>query len=71
MKPIVFALSILLAGSAFAAAQAESPRKACAADAQKLCASAIPNQQKVLACLEANKPQLSQACQTALQQAGK
>lgn len=71
MKPFAFALSILLAGAAFASAQAESPRKACRADAQKLCASAIPNQEKVLACLEANKPQLSQACQTALEEAGK
>lgn len=71
MKPIMFALSLLLAGSAFASAQAESPRKACRADAEKLCSSAIPNQQKVLACLEANKSQLSQACQTALEEAGK
>lgn len=71
MKPIAFALSLLLAGSAFAAVQAESPRKACRADAEKLCASAIPNQKKVLACLEENKSQLSQACQTALEQVGK
>lgn len=71
VKHILLVAALLAAGTACATAQSESPRQACSADAQKLCSSAIPNRQKVLACLEQNREQLSQACKAALEAAGK
>jgi hypothetical protein len=58
-------------GMGAANAQSSAARAACQADAQKHCASAIPDQTKVRACLVQNKAKLSQACQQAITEAGR
>lgn len=70
MKTILIASSLLIATTLSAAAQTQSPQQACRSDAQKLCSDAIPNRQKVLACLIEKKDQLSSACKQALEAAG-
>ncbi len=56
---IVFSLP---AAAAYTAAEA----KACMSDAFRLCASAIPNQGRVTACLQTKQQQLSAGCADAL-----
>jgi hypothetical protein len=43
---------------------------ACDRDAHRLCKDLIPDQMRVLACLQMNRPKLSKACQTVLQSHG-
>ena len=43
---------------------------ACDRDAHRLCKDAIPDQMRVLACLQMNRPKLSKACQGVLQSHG-
>jgi len=56
------ALASPLPAFAYTAAEA----KACMSDAFRLCASAIPNQGRVAACLSAKQQQLSADCAEAL-----
>jgi hypothetical protein len=39
---------------------------ACTADATQFCGDAIPDEQKIAACLRANRAKISQACQAVL-----
>jgi hypothetical protein len=39
---------------------------ACSGDATRFCAEAIPDEQKIAACLRANRAKISQACQAML-----
>jgi uncharacterized lipoprotein YajG len=39
---------------------------ACAGDATQFCGEAIPDEQKIAACLRANRAKISQACQAVL-----
>ena len=55
----VLTLSIL---SGPAGAYTEDQRAACQDDAFRLCASAIPDEQRVKACMVANMQRLSPAC---------
>jgi hypothetical protein len=43
---------------------------ACKGDAHRFCRDAIPDQFRVLACLQTNRTRLSRACQTVLQSHG-
>jgi len=43
---------------------------ACKGDAQRFCRDAIPDQFRVLACLQTNRARLSRACQAVLQSHG-
>ena len=45
-------------------------RAACEPDVKKFCKSAIPDNFKVLACLQANRKQISRACQGVLTKYG-
>ena len=63
---VALAISLVaFSGSSFAAGTAEQ-RAACTPDALRLCSSEIPNIPRIVACLRANKPNLSKPCQTAL-----
>ena len=57
------ALTLIAASSAHAAGTPEQ-RRACKADAMKFCREFVPNVQKITACMEANKHQLSPLCRT-------
>lgn len=61
-----FAGMIVLTSSLPAFAYTAAEAKACMSDAFRLCASAIPNQSRVAACLSAKQPQLSAGCAEAL-----
>lgn len=65
MKKALF-LALAIAAGSGGVALAQDARTACRADAQKLCASSIGNQQQVAACLKANKDKISDACKKAL-----
>jgi hypothetical protein len=41
-------------------------RAACAPDVQKYCETALPDTMRVLACLQANRPKISVACNRVL-----
>jgi hypothetical protein len=43
---------------------------ACQRDAHRFCKDAIPDQIRVLSCLQINRPKLSKACQVVLQSHG-
>lgn len=70
MKTIWMTILLLGIGTGVANAQNANARAACQADAQKHCASAIPDQAKVRACLVQNKAKLSEACQKVISAAG-
>jgi hypothetical protein len=61
---LAVSLAILSPFPAIAYTAAEA--KACMSDAFRLCASAIPNQGRVAACLQAKQRQLSAGCADAL-----
>ena len=68
----LIALGIVLAGIAFAApasvqAYTEQERQACEGDAFRLCGQAIPDQERVKACLISNMSKLSPACRRMFQ----
>ena len=68
----LIALGIVLAGIAFVApasvqAYTEEERQACEADAFRLCGQAIPDQERVKACLITNMSRLSPACRRMFQ----
>ena len=63
------ALTLLSASSAFALGTPEQ-RKACTPDVYRLCAGEIPNVRAITVCLQRHKASLSEACRTAMGQAG-
>jgi hypothetical protein len=57
-------LLALFVGAATAAAQGtEEERRACTPDAMRLCREYIPNVERIIACMEARRAELSPACQ--------
>jgi hypothetical protein len=60
------AVGLTIASSLPAMAYTAAEAKACMSDAFRLCASAIPNQGRVAACLHAKQEQLSAGCAEAL-----
>ena len=64
--------SVAISLTSFAAHAFEATpeqRKACMPDAFRLCSKQIPNVNAVIACMAANKSQLSPACRLAFEQA--
>ncbi len=51
-----------LAGAADAFHVTEAEKAACTQDAERLCASAYPDEQKLLACMKANRASLGPTC---------
>ncbi len=72
------ALTVLLLSGSVALAQggrtkmsgAEDEQNACFRDANRYCADAIPDQMKVLACLQEHRKRLSKACAKVLESNG-
>jgi hypothetical protein len=80
-KPVMIAVLINVLGAAPALAQPPFPlpfpplptpqgtpeeRAACAPDVQKYCETALPDTMRVLACLQANRTRISNACNRVL-----
>jgi hypothetical protein len=65
--PAVSLLGILLSSTAFAATRDEQT-EACKGDAIRYCASDIPNEQKITACMKAHLQQLSPGCKAMFKQ---
>jgi hypothetical protein len=73
---IVLAATAVVAGSTVALAQLPLPlplpsgtpedRAACEPDVQRHCRAAVPDQLRVLACLQDNRSRISRACQGVL-----
>lgn len=61
-----FALVICVGAAPSQAAPSQQEQNACFNDAQRLCPEAIPDRQKVAACLSRNRSRLSRPCRTAL-----
>ena len=66
---VASAVAISLTSFAHAFEATPEQRKACMPDAFRLCSKQIPNVQAVIACMAANKSQLSPACRLAFEQA--
>ena len=64
---IALALLGALAAPLAAAAHTKEDEAACKPDVFRLCSAAIPNQTRIVACLERNKRHLSSACSRVLQ----
>jgi len=63
---VALAISLVaFSSSSFAVGTAEQ-RAACTPDALRLCSAEIPNIPRIVACLRANKSNLSKPCQAAL-----
>jgi hypothetical protein len=62
----VLAAGLIAASSVPCLAYTAADAKACMPDAFRLCASSIPNEAKVAACLQAKQKQLSANCLEAL-----
>jgi hypothetical protein len=72
MMQKLIALGFVLAGIAVTApasvqAYTDEERQACEADAFKLCGNAIPDQERVKACLISNMSKLTPACRRMFQ----
>jgi hypothetical protein len=63
------ALALLSAGSALALGTPEQ-RRACTPDVYRLSAGEIPNVRAITVCLQRHRASLSEACRTAMGQAG-
>ncbi|MEW6643841.1 MAG: hypothetical protein AB1586_25260 [Pseudomonadota bacterium] len=62
--PRAFAIvaTIMALASAAQAAGTPEQRRACRADAMRLCRDAVPNVPRITACMEKNKAKLSPSC---------
>jgi hypothetical protein len=72
LRTLGVASAVAISLTSFAAHAFEATpeqRKACMPDAFRLCSKQIPNVQAVIACMAANKSQLSPACRLAFDQA--
>ena len=56
--------------SGFAYQATTEQRSACMSDTFRFCASEIPNTDRIIACLQKHKAQMSQGCRTAFSKAG-
>jgi hypothetical protein len=74
LRSVALAIALILSTAAMAQNQvgphSEKDEDACDRDAHRLCKDAIPDQIRVLACLQMNRPKLSKACQGVLQSHG-
>jgi len=74
LRSVALAIALILSTAAMAQTQVGPPSEkdedACDRDAHRLCKDAIPDQMRVLACLQMNRPKLSKACQGVLQSHG-
>ena len=72
MKSAVLALAALLLAASAAFAQSGTPaeRRACNADARRLCRNVLGSEMLVLACLQDNRSIISRACRKVLRDRG-
>ncbi|HSZ64689.1 MAG TPA: cysteine rich repeat-containing protein [Xanthobacteraceae bacterium] len=74
LRSVTLAIALILSTAAMAQTQvgphSEKDEDACDRDAHRFCKDAIPDQMRVLACLQMNRPKLSKACQGVLQSHG-
>jgi predicted component of type VI protein secretion system len=64
MNRITLAVALTVATlSTGALAQSNEEQQACMNDAFRVCSATIPDRNRTIACMVANKPQLSPACQ--------
>ena len=71
LRTLGVAASVAISLTSFAANAFDATpeqRKACMPDAFRLCSKQIPNINAVIACMAANKSQLSPACRVAFEQ---
>ena len=65
--PFLLALALVLClGVTTTRAETPEEQNACFNDAQRICPEAIPDRQRVVACLTRNKGRLSRTCRTAM-----
>ncbi len=62
----VFVMLIGFSGAAFAQTASSDPRGACKADYEKYCLGTTPGGGRIVACLNKQRNQLSDACKNAL-----
>ena len=66
LRSILFAASLMFPPIAANAADtfhlSETEKAACTSDAQRLCSSAYPDEQRLLVCMKANRASLGQTC---------
>jgi hypothetical protein len=74
VRSVTVAIALLLSIPALAQTQvgphSVKDDDACDRDAHRFCKEAIPDQMRVLSCLQTNRPKLSKACQVVLQSHG-
>ena len=74
LRSVTLAIALILSTAAMAQTQvgphSEKDEDACDRDAHRFCKDAIPDQMRVLACLQVNRPKLSKACLVVLQSHG-
>jgi type II secretory pathway component PulL len=74
LRSVALAIALILSTAAMAETQvgphSEKDEDACDRDAHRLCKEAIPDQMRVLSCLQTNRQKLSKACQVVLQSHG-
>ena len=62
INKLALVAAFLLLPASFAEAQSLEDEMACTPDVYRLCASVVPDEEKIVACLERNKRVLSSAC---------
>jgi len=74
VRSVSLAIALFLSTAALAQNQvgphSDRDDDACQRDAHRFCKDAIPDQIRVLSCLQMNRPKLSKACQVVLQSHG-
>jgi hypothetical protein len=74
LRSVTLATVLLVSTAAMAqnqvGAHSTKDEDACDRDAHRLCKEVIPDQMRVLACLQTNRHKLSKACQVVLQSHG-
>jgi hypothetical protein len=74
VRSATLAIALVLSTAAMAETQvaphSNQDDDACDRDAHRFCKEAIPDQMRVLACLQVNRVKLSKACQVVLQSHG-
>jgi type II secretory pathway component PulL len=74
VRSVSLAIALFLSTTALAQNQVgphtDRDDDACQRDAHRFCKDAIPDQIRVLSCLQINRPKLSKACQVVLQSHG-
>jgi hypothetical protein len=74
VRSVTLAIALFLSTAALAQNQvgphSTTDEDACDRDAHRFCKDAIPDQMRVLSCLQVNRLKLSKACQVVLQSHG-